>query len=236
MWNERPQQLALDVNLNDEPTLDNFFIGASQTRGIAVQSVRQQPTPIGDFLIYLWGPAGVGKSHLAQASANAFAKEGRSAAFLRSSEDIVAYAAYIEQQPHELVIIDDLQHYLGSETIESALFEIYNWLRDTGRRLLVTADASPRHLNTAIADLKSRLTWGGIFHLEKLTDEELASALQQRCSNRGMKLSDEIATYIIHRAPRDANVIFAVLERLDSLTLEQKRMLTIPFIREVMSW
>ncbi|MEQ3697656.1 MAG: DnaA regulatory inactivator Hda [Pseudomonadales bacterium] len=236
MWSERPQQLALDVNLDDEPTLDNFFIGASQTRGIAVQSVRQQPAAIGDFLIYLWGAAGVGKTHLAKAAAKEFTQAGRAAAFLRSPEDIVAYAAYIEQQAHELVIIDNLENYLGSELIETALFEIYNWLRDSGRRLLVTAESSPRHLITALPDLKSRLTWGGIFHLEKLTDEELISALQQRCSNRGMKLSDELATYIIHRAPRDANVIFAVLERLDSLTLEQKRLLTIPFVREVMGW
>ncbi len=236
MWNERPQQLALGVNLNDEPTLDNFFIGANQARGIAVQSVRQQSSPIGDFLIYLWGPAGVGKTHLAKAAANAVAKDGRTAAFLRSSEDIVAYAAHIEQHAHELVIIDNLERYLGYELLEAALFEIYNWLRDSGRRLLITAESSPRHLTTSLPDLKSRLTWGGIFHLEKLADEELISALQQRCSNRGMKLSDELASYIIHRAPRDANVIFAVLERLDSLTLEQKRVLTIPFVRKVMGW
>ncbi|WP_298636078.1 DnaA regulatory inactivator Hda [uncultured Umboniibacter sp.] len=236
MWSERPQQLALNVNLNDEPTLDNFFIGANQTRGIAVQSVRQQPSAIGDFLIYLWGPAGVGKTHLAKAAAHQFAQDGLSAAFIRSSEDLVAFAASIEQQSHELVIIDNLENYLGSKLIETALFEIYNWLRDSGRRLLVTAESSPRHLITVLRDLKSRLTWGGIFHLEKLADDELITALQLRCNNRGMKLSDELATYIIHRAPRDANVIFAVLERLDSLTLEQKRLLTIPFVREVMGW
>ena len=117
-----------------------------------------------------------------------------------------------------------------------ALFQIYNWLRDSGKRLLITANCSPRQLNCHLDDLKSRLTWGGVFHLERLSDEELVDALQQRSNFRGMPLSDELALYIIHRAPRDAAVIFAVLERLDSLTLEQKRKLTIPFVKRVMGW
>ena len=107
MLDKRPQQLALDVNLDDAPTLANFYIGASQIRGVAVNSVKQQLSPVGDFLIFIWGAAGVGKSHLAQAAANLASEQGSSAAFLRSSEDMVAYAAYVEQQPHEMVIIDN---------------------------------------------------------------------------------------------------------------------------------
>jgi DnaA-homolog protein len=83
-----------------------------------------------------------------------------------------------------------------------------------------------------LPDLASRLTWGMTFQLHALNDMQKIAALQLRARSRGIELPDEVAQYLIKQVPRDMHTLFAVLERLDEVSLQQQRRLTIPFVKE----
>jgi DnaA family protein len=83
-------------------------------------------------------------------------------------------------------------------------------------------------------DLRSRLAWGLVYHLKPLAEAEKLRHLQGEARRRGLVLSDEIATYLLARVPRDMATLTAVLEALDREALARKRPLTLPLVREVL--
>jgi DnaA family protein len=132
-----------------------------------------------------------------------------------------------------LVCIDDVQALAGDAQCEEALFHLYNRMREAGSRLLIAGDVAPSALPIVLADLQSRLSWGPVFHLQDLNDENKISALQLRARTRGFELTEEVGQFLIRRSARDMTSLFALLDRLDEASLAQHRKLTIPFVRDL---
>lgn len=221
------RQLPLRIGLRDGATFSNFLPAANVQ---AVHALEAQSEPF----IYLWGSAGSGKSHLLQAACHAVTEAGGSAVYLPLAELSAMSAELLdgmEQMP--LVCIDEVEHIAGNESWEQALFHLYNRLRDSGGRLVVAGAASPSALGLQLPDLVSRLGWGPVYQLQRLSDEEKAEALRMRAAQRGMEMPPEVASYLLNRAPRDMQALFALLDELDEVSLAAQRKLTIPFVREI---
>ena len=125
---------------------------------------------------------------------------------------------------------------LGNDDWEQALFHFFNRARDSGCRLLVSADRAPRFLPVVLADLQSRLSWGIVYELPVFTDKDRLDLLIMRASGRGLVLSPELANFIISRAPRGLSQLLAILNKLDAASLAEKRPLSIPFAKAVLNW
>jgi DnaA family protein len=186
-------------------------------------------------VVFLHGVPGSGKSHLLQACCH-LAGEGSIYLPLAelgdySPEDVLAGVETLA-----LVALDDIDAVLGQEAWEMALFGLYNRAREQGCKLLIAARGAPRTLEVQLADLQSRLSWGGVYHLSLATDEEKRAILRFRAERRGLELSAEVAVYIVNRAPRDLGQLLALLERLDRASLAQQRPLSIPFVKQTLNW
>lgn len=220
-------QLPLNIGLRDAATFSNFLPAANAA---ACHALEQGQEPF----VYLWGAPGSGKSHLLQAACHAVSEAGGTAIYLPLAEREGMAPAMLEgMEQMALVCLDDIDAVAGDAAWEQALFHLYNRLRESGRRLLAAGRAAPGALGLQLADLISRLGWGPVYQLQVLTDEEKGRALQQRAANRGMQLPPEVASYLLQRAPRDMHALFALLERLDEVSLAAQRKLTIPFVREI---
>ena len=152
--------------------------------------------------------------------------------------DLVGYAPeelFIGLEELDLICLDCLPTIAGRADWELAIFNLYNRLRERGRRLLVAAEHNPRELAIALEDLRSRLQWGITYQVHNLSDDEKQQALQLRARARGLELNDEVAQYIIQRLPRDTNELFWQLQRLDHASLAELRKLTIPFVKKVLA-
>ncbi len=226
-------QLPLAVHLRDDATLDNF-LALSKVQPL-VSALQNQMEPGGEAMIYLYGPAGAGKSHLLQASCHAGAVETLylPLAELRQfpARDVLQGVEWLDR-----VCIDDIHAVLGDADWELALFNLYNSARQHGCRLVVAGDAAPRALTVNLADLRSRLSWGIVYQLAPGDDEDKAAILQFRANRRGLSLSSGVASYIVSRAPRAMDQLLEVLDELDKTSLAQQRALSIPFVKEAMGW
>ena len=228
------QQLTLNVQLRDDATLENFLCAASIQALVKV--VQGQLGVPGEPIIYIYGPADTGKSHLLQAACHL--AESTPVVYLPLSE-LADYSPEDVLQGVEsmgLVCLDDVQAVMGKDNWELALFHFFNRARESDCRLLVSADVAPRELQVNLADLRSRLSWGIVYQLEALNDEQRKSVLCFRAAQRGLPLSSEVSSYILDRAPRALPRLLELLDTLDTASLVEKRSLSIPFVKKALGW
>jgi DnaA family protein len=221
------------VQLRDEATFDNFLPSPASRALIA--ALRTQAGGSGEPIIYLYGPTGVGKSHLLQASCHLV---GTGAVYLPLGEVADCAPEEVLQgiETLKLVCLDDVDRVLGRADWELALFNLVNRARQSGCSLLVAGSAAPRVLAVDLADLRSRLGWGIVYQLAAAGDDQKLAILQFRAARRGLVLADEVCAYVVARASRDMDTLLGVLDLLDRASLVEQRALSIPFVKSVLGW
>jgi DnaA family protein len=222
----RLAQLPLALALDDYASFATFVSGPNVA---AVEHVRRVAGGQPDTL-WLYGPAGSGRSHLLQAACRAATAAQMRAMYVAlpaSSPDILA-----DLERVDLLALDDADSVARDAAWERPLFVILNAF--SGRRggLLVAATAPAARCGFALADLVSRGAGAVTYRLAPLEDGERSAALQLHASARGLTLDDAAADYLLKRVARDMAAVIDWLARLDRASLSEQRRLTIPFIRE----
>lgn len=187
--------------------------------------------------LYLWGGAQTGKSHLLQASCVYWQEQGKSV-FYVSGHELHSLAPTILQElsDHHLVAIDDIGLIVGQREWEESFFHLFNKLRDQGHCLLLSADCTPHQFDAKLPDLISRLCSLEIYQIAPLSDSGRVKLLSKGAEQRGFALSEEVVSYILSRSDRGTGALLQVLQQLDHCSLQEKRVITIPFVKKVMGW
>lgn len=226
-------QLPLGLQLRDSARFDNFLPGPNAGAVAAARACAGGGEPA---LLFVWGAAGSGRSHLLQASCHHAAEAGMPVAFVPlDGEAALAPAMLQGLEQADLVCIDDLDRVAGNPDWERALFGLVNGVLEKQGRLLVSATAPPAECGLELADLQSRLCLSAVFQLQRLDDGQKLSVLQAHARARGMELGEEAGRYLLRHARRDMPALLAVLERLDRESLAAQRRLTVPFVRDVLA-
>ena len=197
------QQLPLGISTAAEPAFDNFVAGRNAEALVRVRELAQGS--LRERIVYLWGEAGSGRTHLLRATARSNAS---------------------------LVVVDDV-HLLDAAG-QRALFVAINDARDGGAAVLAAGDRPPAQL-TLREDLRTRLAWGLVYQLVPLGDDDKAKHLKAAAATRGLQLSDDIVAYLLARLPRDMASLQSIMEVLDRYSLMRKRPLTLPLVREALA-
>ncbi len=225
------QQLTLGITLRDDATFENFVdVGNEQVLHCLQEFIADQ----GERFIYLWGAEGVGRTHLLQACCHEVFNRGGSAMYLSLADKALRPDVLCNLESMDYIFVDDVDAALNKSLWEESLLHFYNRLRDRGRRLIVAATAPPVQTECRLPDLRSRLSWGLLFQVKPIEDEQKIEALQLRARHRGLVLSDEVGKFLLRRYPRDMSDLFSVLDTLDHASLTAKRRLTIPFVKEAL--
>lgn len=226
-----PNQLPLGLSLQDEATFDNFYPGKNEE---IVAQLKKTASGEGENILYLCGARGQGLSHLLQACCHHAEKHQLPSVYLPLSSLVLLSPQVLNDvEPLSLVAIDDIDRITGDEW-EEAIFHLYNRIYDTGGRLIISAHDLPKAIDLKLPDLISRLSYGVLYQLHPLTDDEKLAALTMRAMRRGITLSEEVGKYILTHCPRHMRTLFAALEVLDQASLAAQRRLTIPFVKEVL--
>lgn len=226
------EQIPLDIRTAAHAVFASFYAGRN---ALAVATVERVAAGEGAPILWLHGPAQVGKSHLLQAAVAAAHAHGAATAFLPLAELRALSSALLEGMGGwDLVALDDLDAVTGDAGWERALFRLYEELVPRGGRLLLAASLPPAQIGIALADLRSRFSGAAVFALEPLSETECLEALRQRAAWRGLTLPEETARYLLSRVERDPASLFGWLDRLDQASLVAQKRLTVPFVRSVL--
>jgi DnaA family protein len=216
-------QMLLDLQPEPPPTLDNFVTGGNTE---LLDRLRDLASSQSYEAVYLWGPAGCGKTHLLTATVAAAAGY-RPAQFFTAAE----IGGDIATTPRLLLAIDDVQQLGGDAQI--ALFRAFNAARLAGLTLILAGSEPPTRLQLR-EDLRTRIGQAMIYEMKTLSDAEKSAALTRHALMRGMKVDTGLIHYLLSRGRRDLPSLMAVLDSLERATLEQQRPATLPLLKEVM--
>ncbi len=218
------RQLALSLAPQPLPTLGNFVPGRNAELLALLSALVAGDRS--ERMVYIWGGHGCGKTHLLRAMCAAFCSHDVPVAMLAGDMELPDMAL------PEVTLADDVEQL--DEQGQERLFAIYNAQRDSGG-VLIAAGAVPSARLPLREDLKTRLGWGLAYEVHSLSDEEKMAAMTEHARERGFNLGREVIEYLFRRQARDLPALLALLDALDRYSLENKRAITIPLVRELLS-
>ncbi|MEL0082509.1 MAG: DnaA regulatory inactivator Hda [Gammaproteobacteria bacterium] len=227
-------QLNLDIQLRVASRLNNFITGSPQAQELKtrleqlIELPREQP-------IFIYGAPGSGKSHLLQGTCHLARQQGIVAGYLplseltRTTPDLLASLSQLE-----LLCVDDVHSVGGHGEWENALFNLYNESQQQQRLLIFAGQYRPADCGIELADLSSRLSWGLIYALPALDDQQKKLLVKQRGDDLGLAIDEATCDYIMLRCDRETGKLMQFLDRIDQHSLAKQRRITVPLVRELL--
>ena len=219
------RQLLLDIAGHRKHDFATFVTGRNaELLALLQQMAVAAPDKLDQRFIYLWGEAGSGKTHLLHALAQA---AGSARLLSRAS----TRREFDYQAGVQFWLVDDCQRLTAVQQL--ATFTLFNQVREHGGAMLSTGDAAPAALRLR-EDLRTRLAWGLVYHVHGLTDEEKQAALERAAQARGFHLAPGVLPWLITHYRRDMTSLSALLDALDRYSLETKRPVTLPLLKQLL--
>lgn len=215
-----PRQLILNIQPEAEPRFDNFLPGDNLELLLALDTLAR--AELKEFVVYVWGAPGSGRSHLLRATHSLARGETR---FCAPGDELP------EEMPR-LLVVDDVDG-LDAEA-QIRLFALINQARDGAGTVLAAGASAPTQLPLR-EDLATRLAWGLVFGLRPLNEADRATAIKERATARGIAMPDDVVRYLLTYGRRDLPSLLATVDALDDYSMSLKRTVTVALAREVLS-
>ncbi len=226
------QQVVIPVSGVNELTLENFNDNGNET--LVQQLVSLVDGGRSHPVLFFWGISGSGKTHLLSACCELAASDGRPYRYLSLGDDGIDLLTTTKLEPKTLICLDNLQRLNSRNLQQPDLLLLYEQTIASGGSLIATARVPLNQIEIELPDLESRLSSGGTFHLQMLSDIHKRHVLQQRAVLRGFELNNKVLDFIMSRFDRDTVSLFALLDLIDSASLAHQRKITVPFVRSIM--
>ena len=176
--------------------------------------------------VYLWGPAGCGKTRLLQATADAVGQRGLHVGWF----DAEAALPWSAPARGSLVVLDACERY--DRDRQQAAFTLFIESQALALPVLAAGRCPPVDLPLR-DDLRTRLGWGHVFALQALDEGEARAALRGEAARRGFDLGDEVLDFLLTRFSRDFAHLLGLLDKLDEFALSRQRAITVPLLRRL---
>ena len=207
----QPRQLAFALPHAESFTRDDFLEGPANAAGLALID-RWPDWP--NRVMFLLGPEGSGKSHLAAIWAEQSGARSTSAHTLTATEVPGALAT-------GALVIEDLK---ASDINERALFHLLNLAREEGAFVLMTARALPTEVE--LRDLRSRLRAVPAVELLPPDDQLFRALIVKFCADRQLAVDETVVSYLTTRLERSYAAPRQAVQLLDTEALRLGRPVT----------
>ncbi len=226
-----PKQRTLQFELPGEKNFGNFFPASNSE---ILDHLQRFVTEKNELQIYLWGDAGLGKSHLLQACCHLAHQHDQTAFYLDLATAVSHPLDILEGlETIDLVCLDHLDSIAGLSAWEQTLFDFYNRQRDAEHRILIAAQSPPRYLTLDLPDLKTRMSWGLTLKLKALDEHEMIEALRFKAQSLGFDIPDRAGQFLHHHYQRNLAGLWQLLDKIDKTTLAEKRKLSIAMLKRI---
>ncbi len=214
------------LDFNPQFSFDSFIVGPSNrfAHGAAV-AVASHPGDVYNPL-FIYGPPGVGKTHLLYAIANGIRKTNPDAkivyikgdqftneliAAIQSGKNIEFRNKYREA---DLFLIDDVQFIAGKESTQEEFFHTFNTLYEAHKQIVMTSDRKPSDMLTLEDRLRTRFEWGLLADIQPPDYETRMAILKNKADRLGLNLSDEVCHYIANNITNNVRQIEGTVKKI----------------------
>ena len=219
-------KVTTSMDFNPQFTFDNFVVGPSNrfahSACIAVTNVPGQVyNPL-----FLYGPPGVGKTHLLYAIANGIRKQnpGANIVYIKGDQftneliDAIKNGKNIEfrnkYREADLFLVDDIQFIAGKESTQEEFFHTFNKLYEEHKQIVLTSDRKPSDMLTLEDRLKSRFEWGLTADINPPDYETRMAILKNKAKQLGLQLDDDVCNYIAINVTNNVRQIEGTVKKI----------------------
>jgi len=199
----------IDSQLNPRYTFENYCMGESNKIARAIgQSIADNPKVQTFNPLFVFGPTGVGKTHLIQAIGIRIKEHNPAARVLYVTSRLFEsqYTAAVANkntnsffhfyQSIDTLIIDDIQDLRGKVGTQGTFFHIFNHLHQNNRQIILSSDCAPSEMEGFEARLLGRFKWGMTAELGKPDLDLRRQVLHNQASQNGLDIPEDVIEYI----------------------------------------
>jgi DnaA regulatory inactivator Hda len=220
-------QLPLDFEHRPALGGEDFLVAPPNAE--AVGWLDAWPDWPGTALI-LFGPAGSGKTHLAQVFQAMSRACVVSSADLRESQP----PAYLAGSP--AAILENTDDVIGDTGggLEEAVLHLFNVLRESDCHLLMTAKQPPARWGIGLKDLSSRLNAASQAGIGAPDDALITAVLVKQFQDRQLRIDEDVISFMLARMERSFEAARHMVHAIDEAALKERRNITVPLVRKVL--
>ena len=223
---KNPRQLIFPFSIDKKSSLSKFFVPLGSESLVKALSNKD-----GDDIV-ITGKKGFGKSYLLQSMCNDHSSDSVCVSYIPLREAIKLQPELLDGlESLDLVCIDDLEKIASNKEWQVACFNLINHCSESGCRLIFSCMEGE---DDFFPDLLSRLKKMTNYKINPTPDSQLADALKFIASNLRIPIKDREINFLLNTCSRDLPKLIVSLKEIDSLSMESKRKITIPLIKELL--
>ncbi|MFP5429683.1 MAG: chromosomal replication initiator protein DnaA, partial [Gammaproteobacteria bacterium] len=214
-------------NLNPLFTFDNYVAGKSnQLAFAACRQVAEKPGLSGHNPLFIYGPTGLGKTHLMHSVGNAVlaTNPGARILYLTSDRFVQDFITALQRglmndfkrlyRSLDVLLIDDIQFFAGKNSTQEEFFHTFNALLEGSRQVILTSDKFPKEINELDDRLKSRFAWGLTQPVEPPELETRAAILMKKAEQNSIRLPQHSAVFIAQHVRANVRELEGALNKV----------------------
>ena len=238
----------LDSQLNVHQSFSNFIEGSSNKLPRSVgQAIAEHPEQQTFNPLFIYGPSGVGKTHLVNAigvrtkelhpekrvlylSAHLFMVQFTDARRRNVFNDFMHF-----YQSIDMLIVDDIQELAGLTATQNAFFHIFNHLRQNGKQIIMTCDRPPVSLQGMEERLITRFKSGLMAEMEKPEEPLRRNILQSIVKHDGLDIPDEVLNYISQNVSNSVRELAGIIHSLLAYAVVYGKEIDLEFAQRILA-
>ena len=214
------------MDFNPQFNFDNFVVGPSNRFAhSAAIAVSNHPGDVYNPL-FIYGPPGVGKTHLLYAIANGIRKERPDAniVYIKGDQFTIELIEAIntgknvefrsKYREADLFLIDDIQFIAGKEATQDEFFHTFNKLHEAQKQIVMTADRKPSDMALLEDRLRSRFESGLLADIQPPDYETRMAILKNKANSLGMDLPNDVCNYIAINVTNNVRQIEGTVKKI----------------------
>ncbi len=237
------------ANLNPKYTFDTFVVGSNNKFAhAAALAVAESPGNMYNPL-FIYGGAGLGKTHLMHSIAHFILDNDRNAKVLyvtsetftnelidaiRNGNSSVITSFREKYRSVDVLLIDDIQFIIGKEATQEEFFHTFNWLHDSKKQIIISSDKPPKEIETLEARLRSRFEWGILADISQPDYETRVAILCKKEETDGYNIDDQVIKYIASNIKSNIRELEGALNKLIALAHLENREITVELAEEAL--
>lgn len=216
----------LTPNLNPNYTFENFVVGScNQFAHAASSAVVNNPAKSYNPL-YIYGGAGLGKTHLMNAIGHRLLKKDHRLKILyitteKFMNDLINHLQYgkildfrQKYRSVDVLLMDDIHYLSGRERTKEEFFHTFNHLYDSQKQIVISSDCPPKEIPNLEERFSSRFEWGLIADLKPPDIETRIAILKKKSELEDVSLSESVALYIADKVSSNIRELEGYLRRV----------------------
>ena len=242
---DREAERELIINLKDHYTFDNFIVGSSNILAYKTATMVAEHPSGKHNPFFIYGPSGLGKTHLLCAISNEYAKKFKHTRviyvngedftnelidFIAEKNQINKKKAQIFREKYrncDMLLIDDIQFIANKEATQNEIFHTFNALYEAGKQIIFASDRPPKDIQPLEERLTTRFESGVIVDIQPPDLELRTAILKRKAADMGIAITNDVLFFLAENISSNIRQLEGAIKKLNAYSYLQNTKITL---------